>query len=100
MSNEEEKTRIEQNLQVIREYLIGQFKGFELTEDRSISLDCHKFTVTKPKPLDQYRLKVTWPKLSDGNNAPETNKRLLVTDGVANKMRATSKGEYFTWGNF
>ena len=99
VSNEdEEATLIAANLGVIREYLLGQFEGFELSEDRAIRLDCHKFTVTKPKPLEQYRLKVTWPRLSDGNHTPERNKRRLVAEGVANQMRA-AKGEYFQWGS-
>lgn len=96
MSNED-GARIQANLKVIREYLLGQFEGFELTEDRELRLDCHKFTVTKPKPLEQYRLKVTWPRLSDGNHTPERNRRRLVMEGVANQMRA-AKGDYFQWG--
>ena len=66
MSNEAEDALVKQNQQVIRDYLIGQFKGFDLTEDRPIRLDCHKFTVTKPKPLEQYRLKVTWQRFQTG----------------------------------
>ena len=31
MSNKDDR-HVEANLEVIREYLIGQFKGFELTE--------------------------------------------------------------------
>ena len=46
MSNEDEEARIQANVEVIQVYLIGQFKGFELTDmpDRPIS---HTFTVTK-----------------------------------------------------
>ena len=46
MGNEDEETRVKQNQEAIREYLIGQFKGFELTDtpDRPLS---HMFTVTK-----------------------------------------------------
>jgi hypothetical protein len=54
MSNEEEKIRIEQNLQVIREYLLGQFKGFKLTKDKSDGSLYHWFTMTDTKSGTQY----------------------------------------------
>jgi len=95
MSNKE-AIRVEQNQEVIREYLIGQFKGFELTDtpDRPLS---HTFTVTK-SPEERYKLKVTWPQISDRSNTAERIKQLLVTNNVAARMRATSQGEYFAWG--
>ena len=98
MSNEDEEARIPANVEVIREYLLGQFEGFDLTEARRVSLDCYQFTVTKPKPSEQYRLQVAWPRLSDGNHAHKRNKQRLVTESVANQMRA-AMGEYFTWGS-
>jgi hypothetical protein len=64
MSNED--ARIPANVEVIREYLLGQFEGFDLTETRRVSLDCYQFTVTKPKPLEQYRLQVAWPRSTGG----------------------------------
>ena len=96
MSNEE-AIRVQQNQQVIREYLIGQFKGFELTDtsDRPLS---HMFTVTKSSE-ERYKLKVAWPQISDRSNTPEKIKQLLVTNDVAGRMRASSQGEYFAWGN-
>jgi len=96
MSNEEEATRVKQNQQVIREYLIGQFKGFELTDkpDRPLS---HMFTVTKSAD-ERYQLKVFWPQLSDNKNTPERTKQRLVTDDVAGRMKGKSQGEYFLWG--
>ena len=100
MSNEEEKIRIEQNLQVIREYLIGQFKGFELTKDRSDGSLDHWFTMTDTKSGTQYTLKVLCLKLSDRDKSPEKIKRQLDIEEVANKMRAAPKGKYFRWGNF
>ena len=45
MSNDN-KAHIEANLEVIREYLIVQFKGFELTEKRAAPLS-YTFTMTK-----------------------------------------------------
>jgi hypothetical protein len=94
MSNEE-AIRVKQNQQVIREYLIGQFKGFELTDtrDRPIS---HTFTVTKSSD-ERYQLKVTWPQLSDNSNTTERTKQRLVTDDVAGRMKGKSQGEYFSW---
>ena len=96
MGNEDEETRVKQNQEVIREYLIGQFKGFELTDtpDRPLS---HMFTVTKSSE-EQYKLKVSWPQISDRSNTPVKIKQLLVTHDVASRMRATSQGEYFAWG--
>ena len=96
MSNEE-AIRVQENQQVIREYLIGQFKGFELTDtpDRPLS---HMFTVTKSSE-ERYKLKVAWPQLSDRNSTSAKIKQLLVTNDVAARMRATSQGEYFACGN-
>lgn len=99
MSNEDEEARVKENQQVIRKYLFGQFGGFQLTEDTPDRPLWHKFTMTKLKPLEQYRLIVSWPKISDGDNTPAKIKQLLVTDDVANRMR-DKQGEYFPWGNF
>jgi hypothetical protein len=87
---------VEANVEVIREYLIGQFKGFELTDrpDRPIS---HTFTVTKSSD-ERYQLKVSWPQLSDQSNTPERTEQRLVTDDVASRMKGKSQGEYFWWG--
>ena len=95
MSNED-KGHIEANLEVIREYLIGQFKGFELIDgpDRQIS---HTFTVTKSSD-ERYQLKVSWPQLSGQSNTPERTKQSLVTGDVAGRMKGKSQGEYFSWG--
>jgi hypothetical protein len=97
MSNEEEETHVQLNQQVIREYLLAQFVGFQLTQDKPDRPFFHWFTVTNIKSADQYRLKVPWPQLSDRGNTPEKNKRRLVMEDVANQMRA-AKGQYFTWG--
>ena len=95
MSNKE-AIRVEQNQEVIREYLIGEFKGFELTDtpDRPLS---HTFTVTKSSE-ERYKLKVAWPQISGRSNTPQSIKQLLVINNVAARMRATSQGEYFAWG--
>ena len=92
----ENKAHIESNLEVIREYLIGQFKGFELTDtpDRPIS---HTFTVTKSSD-ERYQLKVSWPQLSDQNNTSDWTKQRLVIGDVAGRMKGKSQGEYFSWG--
>lgn len=96
MSNEE-AIHVKQNQEVIREYLTCQFKGFELTDtpDRPLS---HMFTVTKSSE-ERYKLKVAWPQISDRSNTPAKITQLLVTHCVADRMRATSQGEYFSWGN-
>ncbi len=70
-----EATHIEANLEVIREYLEIQFKGFELTETRDRPL-VHTFTVTKSAD-ERYQVKVSWPQLSDQSNTPERTQRAL-----------------------
>jgi len=94
----ENNTHIQANLEVIREYLIGQFKGFEVTDtpDRPRS---HTFTATKSSE-EQYQLKVSWPHLSDNTNTPKRTKQRLVTDDVAGRMRGKSQGESFWWGKY
>ena len=96
MTNAEDNTHVKKNQEVIREYLIGQFKGFELTDtpDRPLS---HMFTVTKSSD-ERYKLKVSWRQLSDDSNTSERTKQRLVTDDVAGRMKGKSQGEYFSWG--
>ena len=96
MTNAEDNTHVKKNQEVIREYLIGQFKGFELTDTPNRPLS-HMFTVTKSSD-GRYKLKVSWRQLSDDSNTPESTKQRLVTDDVAGRMRGKSQGEYFSWG--
>jgi len=94
----ENNAHIEANLEVIRVYLIGQFKGFELTDtpDRPRS---HMFTATKSSE-ERYQVKVPWLQLSDTSNTPKTTNQRLVTDDVAGRMKSKSQGEYFSWGKY
>lgn len=94
----ENKAHIEAKLEVIREYLIGQFKGFEVTDTTNRPLS-HTFTATKSSD-ERYQVKVSWRQLSDDSNTPEETKQRLITDDVAGRMRGTSQGEYFSWGKF
>ena len=95
MSNDN-KAHIEATLEIIREYLESQFKGFGLTE-RPDAPRSHTFTVTKSAD-QQYHLKVYWSQLSDQSNTPESTQQRLVTDDVAGRMKGKSQGEYFSWG--
>jgi hypothetical protein len=95
MSNEN-KAHIEANLEVIREYLEIQFKGFEVTETRDRQL-AYTFTVTKSAD-ERYQLKVSWPQISDQSNTPEITKQRLMAVDVAGRMKGKSQGEYFSWG--
>jgi CheY-like chemotaxis protein len=88
---------VKQNQQVIRDYLIDQFKGFEVTDMPNPPV-VHLFIVTKSS-VERYGLKVAWSQISDRNNTPATIKQLLVAHDVAGRMRATSQGEYFAWGS-
>jgi hypothetical protein len=95
VSNVGRKTHVEKNQEVIREYLIGQFKGFELT-DTPGPPNSHTFIVTKSAD-ERYKLKVSWRQLSDESNTPERTAQSLVTDDVAGRMRGKSQGECFSW---
>jgi CheY-like chemotaxis protein len=88
---------VKQNQQVIRDYLIEQFNGFAVTDMPNPPV-LHLFIVTKSSE-ERYGLKVAWPLISDRSHTPATIKQLLVTHDVAGRMRATSQGEYFAWGN-
>ena len=92
----ENNAHIEANLEVIRLYLIGQFKGFELTDTSNYPVS-HTFTATKSAD-ERYHVKVSWPQLSDIGNTPERTKKRLITDDVAGRMKGKSQGEYFWWG--
>jgi hypothetical protein len=98
MSKETEDTFVKENQQVIRDYLIGKFKGFEVTDLPNPPLS-HMFIVTKSSE-EQYRVKVAWLQISDRSNTPAKIKQLLVAHDVAGRMRGKSQGEYFAWGNY
>ena len=98
MSKETEDTFVEENQQVIRDYLIGKFKGFEVTDTPNPPLS-HMFIVTKSSE-EQYRVQVTWPQISDSRTTPAMMKQLLFAHDVAGRMRGKSQGEYFAWGNY
>ena len=92
----ENGSHVEANVEVIREYLIREFKGFEVTEKKDVPLS-YMFTVMKSAD-ERYQLKIFWPQLSDKSNTPERTKKRLVTDDVAGRMKGKSQGEYFLWG--
>jgi hypothetical protein len=87
---------VEGNLEIIREYLSSQFKGFGLTEKPDPPRS-HTFTMTKSSD-EEYKLKVYWSQLSDQSHTPERTQQRLVADDVAGRMKGKSQGEYFSWG--
>ena len=89
---------VEANLEVIREYLCSEFKGFEVTDKVEGSFR-HLFTVTKSSD-ERYQLKAALTQLSDHSNTPERTKQRLVTDDVAGRMKGKSQGESFSWGKY
>lgn len=95
MTTDDEDTRVQENLEVIQGYLLGQFKGFDQT-DISNHPHSHTFTVTRSYD-ESYKLKVSWKQLSDRSNTPEKIKKRLVIDDVAGRMRRKSQGETFWW---
>ena len=94
ISNEDDP-HVQANMEVIREYLRRQFKGFGLTEKPNAPLS-YTFTMTRSSD-EEYKLKVYWPQLADQSHTPERTQQRLVTDDVAGRMRGKSQGEYFTW---
>jgi hypothetical protein len=91
----EDNPHVQANLEVIREYLRRQFKGFGLTEKPNAPLS-YTFTMTRSSD-EEYKLKVYWSQLADQRQTPERTQQRLVTDDVAGRMRGKSQGEYFTW---
>jgi len=98
MSKETEDAFVKENQQVIRDYLIGQFKGFEVTDTPNPPLS-HMFIVTRSSD-ERYSVKVRWPQISDSRTTPAMMKQLLFAHDVAGRMRGKSQGEYFAWGNY
>lgn len=94
ISNEDDP-HVQANMEVIREYLRIQFKGFGLTEKPNAPLS-YTFTMTRSSD-EEYKLKVYWSQLSDQSHTPERTQQRLVADDVAGRMRGKSQGEYFTW---
>ena len=94
----DEEVRVKENVGVIQEYLLGQFKEFELTDTSDYPL-VHTFTATKSEE-ERYQVKVSWPQLSDESNTPKRTNQRLVMDDVAERMRGKSQGEYFWWGKY
>jgi hypothetical protein len=94
LSNEDDP-HVQANMEVIREYLCSQFKGFGLTEKPDAPLS-YTFTMTRSSD-EEYKLKVYWSQLADQSHTAERTQQRLVADDVAGRMRGKSQGEYFTW---
>ena len=73
--SKDNKAHIEANLEVIRVYLIGQFKGFELTDTSNYPVS-HTFTATKSAD-ERYQVKVSWPQLSGIGNTLKARRNAL-----------------------
>jgi hypothetical protein len=81
----DELEHIQHNLKIIRKHLLGEFTGFNITEDTSDAPICHRFT-----------LKVGWRWLADKTSTPERTLNSVVHGDVAYKMRK-AKGDYLYW---
>ena len=92
----DELEQIQHNLEIIREHLLREFAGFNITEDMSDAPICHRLTMTNLATYQQYKLKVGWRRLSDKTSTPERTHSSLVHGDVAHKMRK-SKGDYLYW---
>jgi hypothetical protein len=93
----DEQEHIQDNLKVIREYLVKSFPGFKMTEDAPDPKICYRFTMTNATTFQQFRLKVGWARLSETFNTAERTSRSLVHGGVAGKMRSEQNGQYYYW---
>lgn len=96
--SKKDNPQVEATVEVIREYLRSQFKGFGLTEKPDAPLS-HTFTMTKSSD-EEYKLKVYWSQLSDQSHTPERTQQRLVADDVAGRMKGKSQGESFSWGKY
>ncbi len=94
--SKENTAHIEANLEVVREYLVGQFKGFDIVERQDRPL-AYSFTVTRSSD-ERYQVKVWEPQLSDIGHTPERTKRRLITDDVAGRMKGSVSGGIFLVG--
>ena len=97
MSNDDEAKRIQENLTVIRKYLLDKFQGFHIVRDQSEGPFGHLFTVADRSVYTLYTLKVSGPRLSDKAYTSERIKRQLDLDIVADRMRDPRNGGYFSW---
>jgi hypothetical protein len=97
MSNADEQARIQANVEVIREYLRGEFEECELI-DKSEGVFGHLFTVTNLLAYKRHNLKVSGPRLSDSNHSPASIKRQLFLDNVAGRMRDPMNAGELLWG--
>lgn len=93
---DDESSRIDQNLTVIRAYLVRSFAGFDFTEDKSTQGASHTFTVSNRITGEDFRLQVAWDRLAQLSNTPDRTTRALEHGGVAGKMRSANGG-YFYW---
>jgi hypothetical protein len=92
----DELEHIQHNLKIIRKHLLGEFTGFNITEDTSDAPICHRFTLTDLTTYQQYKLKVGWRWLADKTSTPERTLNSVVHGDVAYKMRK-AKGHYLYW---
>jgi hypothetical protein len=69
-------SHVEANVEVIRQYLCSQFKGFGLADKPDAPLS-HTFTMTRSSD-EEYKLKVYWAQLSDQSHTPENTQLRLV----------------------
>jgi len=97
MIDDDEAKRIQENLTVIRNYLLDKFQGFHLVRDQSEGPCGHLFTVADRSIYTLYTLKVSGARLSDKAHTSEDIKRLLDLDIVADRMRDPRNGGYFSW---
>ena len=98
MRKETTETFTGDNQQVIRDYLISQFKGFDVNDTPNPPLS-HMFVVTRFSD-EKYTVKIAWRLISDSSITPAKLKSLLLAHDVAGPMRGKSQGEYFSWSNY
>jgi hypothetical protein len=75
----DELERIQRNLKIIREHLLREFTGVNITEDTSDAPICHKLTLTDPITYLQFRLNVGWRRLTDKTSTQKGLATLLCT---------------------
>ena len=94
VDSDDEKSRITDNLAVVRTYLTDHFPHYTITEISVLNL-YHMFFVANDRLHQRHRLKVEWTRLTDPGNTPETIRLALESGDVARGMIQVGDNDYY-----
>jgi hypothetical protein len=93
-SDDDENSRITDNLAVVRTYLTEHFPHYTIREISVLNL-YHMFFVANDRLHQRHRLKVEWTRLTDPGNTPETIRLALESGDVARGMIQVGDSDYY-----